>query len=149
MDSWSIGRYHYIFTAGLSSATAVDIVITTTLIYYLKRSRTGFSSMAVIINSITLHTVETGLITSVTTVAALICVMGIYSSQFGIPRIALRYQQTIRECALGNDALGGGSQGAAGPIGYPMPVLFPENLSNVGRGKRYTRQKHLDPHTSK
>ncbi|CAL1699892.1 unnamed protein product [Somion occarium] len=63
----------WVFTLSLSLGTAVDVLITVTLCWYLNQSRTGFKSMETIIDSIMLYTIETGLLTSVMTVLSLIC----------------------------------------------------------------------------
>ncbi|KAK7685661.1 hypothetical protein QCA50_011005 [Cerrena zonata] len=51
------------FTLGLCLATAADILITAALCWYLNRNRTGFSNMDSVIDSITLYTIENGLLT--------------------------------------------------------------------------------------
>lgn len=70
----------WVFTVGLSSSVVVDILITASLLVILRRSRTGYSTRYLvlliprfhrltchstdrIIDSITLYTVETGMIT--------------------------------------------------------------------------------------
>ncbi|KAK7686481.1 hypothetical protein QCA50_010077 [Cerrena zonata] len=69
-----VEQYGWIFTAGLSSAATVDILITVSLVIILQRSRTGYStSTDHIIDSIALYTIETGMITCVTTIVSLIC----------------------------------------------------------------------------
>jgi len=65
--------YSWVFTLGLSLAVSVDILIASSLCYFLNKSRTGFSSMDSVINSITLYTVETGLLTCIVTILSLVC----------------------------------------------------------------------------
>ncbi|KAI0352217.1 hypothetical protein OH77DRAFT_1460656 [Trametes cingulata] len=69
-----VDRVGWVFTMGLSLSTAVDVLITITLIALLQRSRTGFSTVTDhLIDVVTLYTVETGLVTSITTAVSLIC----------------------------------------------------------------------------
>ncbi|TCD64938.1 hypothetical protein EIP91_003435 [Steccherinum ochraceum] len=141
----------FIFTGGLTSAAVVDIMITTALIFYLKRSRTGFSGMDVIINSITLYTVETGLITSVTTVASLICWISMPHNliflglHFAISKL---YANALLATLNARKTLGERSQASSGRNDHHMPVLFPDSsLSSMSRSR--PRTNHLDSHTSK
>jgi len=50
----------------------VDILIAGSLCWFLNKNRTGFSGMDSIINSITLYTIENGLLTCVVTILSLI-----------------------------------------------------------------------------
>ncbi|KAI0658282.1 hypothetical protein C8Q70DRAFT_917875 [Cubamyces menziesii] len=69
-----VDRVGWVFTMGLSLSTAVDVLITLSLITLLQRSRTGFSTLTDhLIDTVTLYTVETGLVTSITTAVSLIC----------------------------------------------------------------------------
>ncbi|KAI0652742.1 hypothetical protein C8Q79DRAFT_939173 [Trametes meyenii] len=69
-----VDRVGWVFTMGLSLSTAVDVLITVSLIVLLQRSRTGFSTITDhLIDVVTLYTVETGLVTSITTAVSLIC----------------------------------------------------------------------------
>jgi len=68
-----VHTYSWVFTLGLSLAVCVDILIASSLCYFLNKSRTGFSSMDTVINSITLYTIETGLLTCIVTTLSLIC----------------------------------------------------------------------------
>ncbi|KAI0370119.1 hypothetical protein BV20DRAFT_1076209 [Pilatotrama ljubarskyi] len=57
-----VDRVGWVFTMGLSLSTAVDVLITVTLIVLLQRSRTGFSTVTDhLIDVVTLYTIETGL----------------------------------------------------------------------------------------
>ncbi|KAJ8495068.1 hypothetical protein ONZ51_g1910 [Trametes cubensis] len=59
-----VDRVGWVFTMGLSLSTAVDVLITLSLITLLQRSRTGFSTLTDhLIDTVTLYTVETGLVT--------------------------------------------------------------------------------------
>ncbi|KAH9948162.1 hypothetical protein B0H21DRAFT_254421 [Amylocystis lapponica] len=63
----------YVFTIGLSASAALDILVTVSLCYFLRKSRTGFSSMDAVIDSLTFYTVQNGFLTFITTLTTLIC----------------------------------------------------------------------------
>ncbi|TFY54092.1 hypothetical protein EVJ58_g9064 [Rhodofomes roseus] len=66
-------HYRWLFTLGLVLSTALDIMITGSLCLYLRKSRHGGSGrLDHILNSVTLYTVENGMITCVATVLSLI-----------------------------------------------------------------------------
>ncbi|KAJ7120608.1 hypothetical protein C8R43DRAFT_1241613 [Mycena crocata] len=64
-----------VFTTGLSLSAAVDIVITAWLCYFLRkmRGRTASTTMAHVVDTFTLYTLENGFLTCVTATASLIC----------------------------------------------------------------------------
>lgn len=63
----------WIFTTGVTLSASVEIIITMTMIIFLGSRKTGFANMNHIINSLVLYTLETGSVTSIVTVASLIC----------------------------------------------------------------------------
>jgi len=65
----------WVFTTGLTLSAAVDVFITASLCYFLQkmRRRTASTLMANVVNTITLYTLENGLLTCVATGASLIC----------------------------------------------------------------------------
>ncbi|KAJ6496314.1 hypothetical protein C8R45DRAFT_985577 [Mycena sanguinolenta] len=65
----------WVFTTGLTLSATVDIIITAWLCYFLQkmRRRTASSPMAHVVNTLTLYTLENGLVTCLTTTASLIC----------------------------------------------------------------------------
>lgn len=64
--------YGYVFTLGLSSASTLDVLITTAMWYFLQMSRTGFREMDHVIDKIMLYTLNNGALTCLTTVMSLI-----------------------------------------------------------------------------
>ncbi|KAJ7843269.1 hypothetical protein B0H13DRAFT_1449633, partial [Mycena leptocephala] len=66
-------QYAWSIRAGLSIATAGDIVIASAMVYYLSRNRTGFAKTDQIISRLLTFTVETCLVTSTVTVIDVIC----------------------------------------------------------------------------
>ncbi|KAL4248397.1 hypothetical protein ABKN59_006856 [Abortiporus biennis] len=67
-----VARFAWVYTVGLSTSAVVDILVTAALVYYLHRRRSGFTSMNDIITSLTIYTVENGMLTCLTTLLALI-----------------------------------------------------------------------------
>ncbi|KAI0636247.1 hypothetical protein C8Q77DRAFT_1155947 [Trametes polyzona] len=67
---WGIEHYSWLMWAILTVAVAADIVATTALTYYLRKSRTGTDS---IVDILMIYTINTGLSTSLITLAALVC----------------------------------------------------------------------------
>jgi len=66
-------HYRWLFTLGLVLSTALDVMITSGLCLYLRKSRHGGSGrLDHILNSVTLYTVENGMITCIATVLSLI-----------------------------------------------------------------------------
>ncbi|CDO75063.1 hypothetical protein BN946_scf184605.g4 [Trametes cinnabarina] len=63
----------YLLWTVLSCAVAVDCVATGTLTYYLRKSRTGFKRTDSMVDILMVYTVNTGLSTSIISMAALIC----------------------------------------------------------------------------
>ncbi|KAF9449445.1 hypothetical protein P691DRAFT_727943 [Macrolepiota fuliginosa MF-IS2] len=67
----------WVFTTGLSLSSAVDVIITGWLCYYLWAIRTrispGSTVMIRLVDSITIYTLENGALTCFTTTASLIC----------------------------------------------------------------------------
>ncbi|OSC98514.1 hypothetical protein PYCCODRAFT_1439206 [Trametes coccinea BRFM310] len=69
----SFEHYSWVMWSILSVAVAADIVATTALTYYLRRSRTGFTKTDSIVDILMVYTINTGLSTSIMTFAALLC----------------------------------------------------------------------------
>ncbi|CAL1715681.1 unnamed protein product [Somion occarium] len=140
--------FSWVFTIGLSTAAAVDIMIAAALCWYLNRSRTGFSSMDTIIDSITLYTVENGLVTSITTVVSLICWVSMPHNliflglHFAISKL---YANAFLATLNARKVLRGRSQGSSDRGDRPLPVLFPENYSRVGRANGFASRHDVDP----
>jgi len=64
----------WIFTAGVALAVASDLLITTSLCYWLNESRSGMFHMDAILDKIILYSIETGALTSIVSIISLICV---------------------------------------------------------------------------
>jgi hypothetical protein len=66
--------FKWLLTSILAVGAAVDVIIAASLCYYLRKHRaTSFQRTVKVINQMMIWTVETGLVTSVSAVAMLIC----------------------------------------------------------------------------
>ncbi|CAA7265015.1 unnamed protein product [Cyclocybe aegerita] len=66
-------RYQWLFSVGLSLSSAVDILVSLSLFFLLRRSRQQSILLHRIIDSLILYTFEIGSLTSIATVASLLC----------------------------------------------------------------------------
>jgi hypothetical protein len=66
-------KYKPVFTLGLSLSSAVDVVITVGMCYYLQESRRGSGTMDEVIDSIIFYTINNGSLTCIFTIISLIC----------------------------------------------------------------------------
>ncbi|KAJ3489763.1 hypothetical protein NLI96_g1912 [Meripilus lineatus] len=143
--------FNWVITMGLSMASAVDVLIAVAICWFLNSSRTGFSSMDGIIDSITLYTVENGMLTCLTTLISLICwvtmphnlvFLGLH---FAISKL---YANAFLATLNARKVLRGRSQGSSDRGDHAMPVLFPENYSRYSRGP-YSSRRDVDPISTK
>jgi hypothetical protein len=65
-------HYSWVFTLGLGLSSTVDVLITASLCYFLRASRTKSTKLNTIIDSLFLYTVENGAITSAATILSMI-----------------------------------------------------------------------------
>ncbi|KAJ7277093.1 hypothetical protein C8J57DRAFT_1581318 [Mycena rebaudengoi] len=68
-------RTQFMFTMSLTTSAGTDIGIAICLCYYLRKIRrlSSSSTMKGVFDTLTIYTVENGLLTSITTIAALVC----------------------------------------------------------------------------
>jgi len=66
-------QFRWVFTLGLALSSAADVLITVTLCYKLRSSRTGSLGIDNIIDSLVLYTLENGSFTCAGTVLSMIC----------------------------------------------------------------------------
>ncbi|THU95079.1 hypothetical protein K435DRAFT_859938 [Dendrothele bispora CBS 962.96] len=66
-------QFMWLFSLGLSISVSVDVYITTIMFIILKRTREKSLTLNPVIDSLVIYTLENGLMTSVVTVASLIC----------------------------------------------------------------------------
>ncbi|CCM03813.1 uncharacterized protein FIBRA_05962 [Fibroporia radiculosa] len=63
----------WVFTLGLGLSAGLDVLVASALCYYLRKSRSGFSSMDGVLNTLTFYTIQNGSLTFIATLAALVC----------------------------------------------------------------------------
>ncbi|EIW57869.1 uncharacterized protein TRAVEDRAFT_48895 [Trametes versicolor FP-101664 SS1] len=73
-------KYPWLIWTILALAVAVDVVATSTLTYYLRQSRTGFKRTDSMVDILMVYGINTGLSTSVVTLAALISAIALPNS---------------------------------------------------------------------
>ncbi|KAJ3482529.1 hypothetical protein NLI96_g6924 [Meripilus lineatus] len=145
--------FQYLVTLGLSLAVGVDVLIAVIICWYLNRRRTGFSgyawfnilaaprlwftsiphSMDSIIDSITLYTIENGVLTCVATTVSLVAWITMphnlifLSMHFAICKL---YANALLATLNARKTLRGRSQGSTDVSDHPMPVLFPDSYNS-------------------
>ncbi|KZT22683.1 hypothetical protein NEOLEDRAFT_1180759 [Neolentinus lepideus HHB14362 ss-1] len=147
-----LNRYRWIFTLGLATSAAVDILIAASLCYYLRRNRTGFSNMDHVIDTIMLYTINNGSLTSLATVISLICWLSMPHTliflgfHFAISKL---YANSFLATLNTRETLRGRSQGSSDSA-YPMPVIFQGRLTTDRFGVQNDLQvATLDQRTTK
>ncbi|KAI0824037.1 hypothetical protein BC628DRAFT_1420465 [Trametes gibbosa] len=119
-------HFRWVFTLGLVLSSVVDVLITGGLCYYLRRSRTGSGRFDHILDSVTLYTIENGLLTSVTTVVSLIFwlvrphVLIYLGLHFAISKL---YANSFLASMNARKILRAQSQSQSGS-GHRLPVIF-------------------------
>ncbi|KAI0328383.1 hypothetical protein GY45DRAFT_1338172 [Cubamyces sp. BRFM 1775] len=136
----------WVFTLGLVLSSVVDFLITGGLCYYLRRNRTGSGRFDHILDSVTLYTVENGLLTSfrslgrVTTLVSLIFwlvkphVLIYLGLHFAISKL---YANSFLASMNARKILRAQSQSQSGS-GHRLPVIF------TGRGVRHSNADQLN-----
>lgn len=130
-------HFRWLFTLGLVLSTAADIMITSGLCLYLRKSRHGGTGrLDHILNSVTLYTVENGMITSITTALSLVFWLVkphalIYLAlHFAISKLyanSFLASMNARKLLRVQNASSSGS-------GHRLPVIFAHHLSGRDRG---------------
>ncbi|KAI0633820.1 hypothetical protein C8Q77DRAFT_1218072 [Trametes polyzona] len=119
-------RFRWVFTLGLVLSSVVDFLITGGLCYYLRRNRTGSGRFDHILDSVTLYTIENGLLTSVTTLVSLIFwlvkphVLIYLGLHFAISKL---YANSFLASMNARKILRAQSQSQSGS-GHRLPVIF-------------------------
>ncbi|KAI0786928.1 hypothetical protein C8Q75DRAFT_253751 [Abortiporus biennis] len=143
-------HYIWLFILGLSLSAAVDTMIAIGLCWYLHQSRTGFSSMDNIIDSITVYTVENGLITCIVTLVSLISWVTMPHNLVFLAlyfTISKLYANAFLATLNARKVLRGRSQQSTDRNSeHAMPVMFPSRFS---RGGAFTSRQEHDPISTK
>ncbi|EMD32503.1 hypothetical protein CERSUDRAFT_118538 [Gelatoporia subvermispora B] len=126
-------RYGWVFTTGLSLSSALDVLVTVSLCYFLRRSRSGFKGMNHIIDLLTLYTVQNGLLTGVTTIAALILWLALSNSLLFLTLhfcIAKLYANSLLATLNARKSL---RRAQTTVESHSMPVILSSDLGRLGR----------------
>jgi len=138
-------KYKTVFTLGLTFSSAVDVIITFGMCFYLQGSRRGFGTMDDVIDSIIIYTINNGTLTCISTIVSLICWLTMphnlifMALHFAIAKMyanslfaTLNMRRSFRERAV-----------PAKETVEPMPVLFPDSFNRNQQGEQ-TRGGSLD-----
>ncbi|KAJ8588995.1 hypothetical protein M405DRAFT_933712 [Rhizopogon salebrosus TDB-379] len=121
-----------IFTLGLALSAVVDVMITSFLCYFLRKSRTTVTSTMRIIDTLTLWTIRNGSITCAAAIATLVCwsVMPQNRIFLGLHFvIAKLYANSLLATLNSRNHIRNGRQSHSANDD-PFPVVFPEEWGN-------------------
>ncbi|KAI0829102.1 hypothetical protein BC628DRAFT_1362519 [Trametes gibbosa] len=127
-----VDQYDYVFTIGLSTAASLDVLIATGLCYFLRRGRSGFTSMDKIVDAITLYTIENGMLTCITTVVSLICWLTMPTNLIFLGlhlAISKLYANSLLATLNARKSLLNKSQGSSAERDHHLPVIFPDSFA--------------------
>ncbi|EMD37745.1 hypothetical protein CERSUDRAFT_83486 [Gelatoporia subvermispora B] len=131
-------KYRWVFTIGLVLSLVVDVSITIGLCAYLRKSRTGSGRLDHILDSVTLYTVENGMLTCITTVVSLIFwlamphVLIYLGLHFAISKL---YANSFLASMNARKILRAQTSHASSS-GHRLPVLFAQGFNGRISGKR-------------
>ncbi|EPQ59984.1 hypothetical protein GLOTRDRAFT_118447 [Gloeophyllum trabeum ATCC 11539] len=127
--------YQWVFTLGLVTSVVVDVLVTLSLCHYLQTSRTGFSDMDQVIDTIMLYTINNGSLTCVSTIVSLICWLVMPTNlvylgfHFAISKL---YANSFLATLNTRDTLRERSQHSS-ERGHPLPIIFPSRMNGTNR----------------
>ncbi|KAF7324013.1 hypothetical protein MKEN_00623400 [Mycena kentingensis (nom. inval.)] len=127
---------HFLFAAGLSLSVATDILITTSYCVYLRRARKGVHSASIksLLDILMVNTLETGILTCLIAVAALIFVR------------ACRYRhRLVSSCAVACISFDHNISQPAFHPGETLPKLVARPPTPNCPSKSAQRQRRLPP----
>ncbi|KAH9944729.1 hypothetical protein B0H21DRAFT_450611 [Amylocystis lapponica] len=131
--------FGWVFTLGLCLSTALDVSTTMSLIYYLRKHRSGSGRLDHLLDAVTLYTVENGLLTSIATVASLafwlakphaLIYLGLH---FTISKL---YANSFLASMNARKMWRLQTQTTSESQGHRLPVIFAHNFSQGGRVRR-------------
>ncbi|KAG2364809.1 hypothetical protein BDR07DRAFT_1400733 [Suillus spraguei] len=128
----------WLFTAGLSLSCVVDVLVTASLCFTLRRNRSPHSSMDRIINSIILYTLENNALTSAATIISMICWVTMHNLIFLGVHFVLSKLYANSLLATLNSRKHLQEERSRGALSNELPVAFPGRYQS-----KYS--KRLDP----
>jgi len=130
-------HFRWLFTLGLALSSIVDVLITVTLCYKLRSSRTGSSAgMDTIIDSLVLYTFETGTLTCAGTILSMICWLTMPSNRLFLAlhfMIAKLYANSLLATLNARRQLSESRIQTTRSGNHVLPVMFPEFSSGSRR----------------
>lgn len=129
---------HWIFTVGLSLSAFVDIMITATICYFLRKNHTTITSTIRIIDTLTFWTIRNGSMTSAAAIASLICWLAMPDNRTFLGLhfvIAKLYANSLLATLNAKQHIRNGNQRNS-PSDRPLPIVFMEDRENAPEGLR-------------
>ncbi|KAI0670382.1 hypothetical protein C8Q78DRAFT_121660 [Trametes maxima] len=120
-------EYKSAFIISLSASAATDVLVTSILCYYLRSRRSGLARTDRVVDFLTLYTVETGMLTCITTLASLFCWVAMPTTQvfFAVlVSVSKLYANSLLASLNARRLLWNKSQGSSGQS-LSMSILFP------------------------
>ncbi|KAI0306842.1 hypothetical protein B0F90DRAFT_1813705 [Multifurca ochricompacta] len=131
-------RFKSVFTLGLALSSAIDVIITFSMCFYLQENRQGLGTMDEVIDSIIAYTVNNGALTCVSTIVSMICWLTMPKNLIFMALhfvISKMYANSLLATLNMRQSL----RGRAVPSkegGHPMPVLFPDSFNRHNRSRQ-------------
>jgi hypothetical protein len=138
-------KYKTVFTLGLTFSSAVDVIITFGMCFYLQGSRRGFGTMDDVIDSIIIYTINNGTLTCISTIVSLICWLTMPHNLIFMAlhfAIAKMYANSLFATLNMRRSFRGRAVPPKETV-EPMPVLFPDSFNRNQQGEQ-TRGGSLD-----
>ncbi|KAH9986354.1 hypothetical protein BJV74DRAFT_540382 [Russula compacta] len=131
-------KYKSVFTLGLAFSSAVDVVITFGMCFYLQESRRGFGTMDDVIDAIIVYTINNGTLTCISTIISMICWL---TMPHNLIFMALHFviAKMYANSLFGTLNMRQSFRGRTVPPqenGNPMPVLFPDSFNRNNRSQQ-------------
>jgi hypothetical protein len=130
-------KYSYMFTLGLAISSAVDVVITFGMCFYLQESRRGFGTMDEVIDSIIVYTINNGTLTCLSTITSMIFWLTLRKTLIFMALhfvIAKMYANSLLATLNMRRKFHGRAAMQKETAADPTPVRFPDSY---GQGNRF------------
>ncbi|KAJ3535862.1 hypothetical protein NM688_g6920 [Phlebia brevispora] len=133
-----VARFKWMFTMGLVASAVLDISIAFFLSFYLRKGKSGYSTMDQIIDALILYTVETdGFEPSLTTIVSLICWVAMSHNLVYLAlhfTISKLYANSFLATLNSRKTLKVRSQASSDKDrGHALPILFPSRRQHTRR----------------
>ncbi|OSX66861.1 hypothetical protein POSPLADRAFT_1051029 [Postia placenta MAD-698-R-SB12] len=148
LKSYTAFRHHvgWVFTLGLSLSAALDVLVAASLCYYLRKNRSGFTSMDALINALTFYTVQNGSLTFIATVIALACWVSLRNLVFLALHFIITKLYANALLSTLNARRGLRLQHTSSDFEPSLPVVF-TNVEHNGNSETAAVRNRHNPHS--